>query len=454
MSMHPNDPSHRRTVVIGGGVVGLRTAQLLADAGRLVTLVDSAPALGGLASGWSVDTPRGPVTWDRFYHVVLSSDGRVRRLLDELDVQIHWRTVSSEMLSDNVVMPMSSVLDLLRLPVLRPLDRLRVGVTVLGGGLLPLTNRTDGVTAAKWLRRMSGARAYSDLWQPMLRAKLGVMENAASAVFIRSTFQRLLWARLRGASGDRFGWIEGGYAEVLRIWSDALRKAGVEIRLSTTVDSIRRADGRWDVSLSGECVHFDEVVLCTAGPAAAQFAKQTNQGALPEAWKTLDKIPYLGCVCAFLVLRRAVTGAYLTYVRDAAPYTAIVEMTNLVDPEAVGGSHVVYLPYYTHPQDPIFARDPGEIATTFAADLIDRYPGLVPDDVVSSDTSKAKYVMPVPVPGALSRPIPPRSGLAGLYLASSAQILNGTLNVESSLQISEAAVACILGDTSGERRRL
>lgn len=429
--------------------MGLRTAQLLTEAGRLVTLVDAAPAIGGLASGWQVATPQGPVTWDRFYHVVLSSDARVRSLMGELGISIHWRTVSSEILANAVVMPMSSVLDLLRLPALHPMDRLRVGATVLLGGLIPITRRTDTTTAAQWLRRASGARAYRDLWQPMLRAKLGMMEDVASAVFIRSTFRRLVWARLRGTSGDRFGWIDGGYTNVLKKWSQKLQEQGVEIRLSTTVDALQ-ADGQtWKVSLGGEQESFDDVALCTAGPAAARFAKDAARGELPPPWMSLDTIPYLGCICVLAVLRRAVTGAYLTYIRDDAPYTAIVEMTNLVDPEAVGGSHVIYLPYYTDPKDPMFERKPEDIAAEFVADLIQRYPALSAADILSCDTSKARYVMPVPVPGALSRPIPPRSGLPGLYLASSAQILNGTLNVESSLQICESAVACMLEDNPG-----
>ena len=66
---------------------------------------------------------------------------------------------------------------------------------------------------------------------------------------------------------------------------------------------------------------------------------------------------YLGCVCVSVVLRSRVTGGYLTYVTDETPYTAVVEMTNLVDPEhsgQTGGKHLVYLPRYCAPDDPAF----------------------------------------------------------------------------------------------------
>ena len=63
----------RRTVIVGGGMLGLGLARKLA-ADRDVIVLEAAPNLGGLASAWTLDTPTGPVRWDRFYHVVLSGD--------------------------------------------------------------------------------------------------------------------------------------------------------------------------------------------------------------------------------------------------------------------------------------------------------------------------------------------------------------------------------------------
>ena len=56
--------------VVGGGVLGMTVALRLAQQGHDVTLLESAPAIGGLASPEFI----GDVTWDRFYHVMLLSD--------------------------------------------------------------------------------------------------------------------------------------------------------------------------------------------------------------------------------------------------------------------------------------------------------------------------------------------------------------------------------------------
>ena len=60
--------------VVGGGLLGLTAALRLAQGGARVTVFEAAPQSGGLASAWTIETPTGPLTWDRFYHVTLASD--------------------------------------------------------------------------------------------------------------------------------------------------------------------------------------------------------------------------------------------------------------------------------------------------------------------------------------------------------------------------------------------
>jgi peptidoglycan/xylan/chitin deacetylase (PgdA/CDA1 family) len=164
--------------------------------------------------------------------------------------------------------------------------------------------------------------------------------------------------------------------------------------------------------------------------------------------RALDRVPYVGCVCVSVVLHRPVTGGYLTYVTDETPYTAVVEMTNLVDAEHVGGRHLVYLPRYCAPGDPMFAEATeaggAAVAERAVADLLTRYPHLSGEDVLATKVAAARHVMPVPVPGRGADAPPVRTGLPGLYLASSAQVTDGTLNVETTLALAETALGEIL----------
>ncbi len=438
--------SAHRTVVVGGGMLGAAVAEGLAAAGREVVLLEASGSLGGLASAWTIDTAQGPLVWDRFYHVVLGQDARVIALLGRLGLaaDLHFSTVRSELLAGGRVHPMSSVLDLLRLPVLDPVSRVRVGATVGLGAVLPVAGG-DRTTSARWLRRWSGRRATDALWLPLLRAKLGASAERASARFIRSTFRRLLVARLRGGDGDRFGWVDGGYAAVLERLAIELDGAGVDVRTSSPVTALARDGATWRVTTPDGDIGCDEVVLTTPGPVARRLAADVA----PQAFSTgLDRVPYLGCVCVSVVLRRPVTGSYLTYVTDDTPYTAVVEMTNLVDVARTGGLHLVYLPRYCPPDDPAFDQDEQVLAESYLSDLLRRYPRLTRDDVLGTRVAKARHVMPVPVPGRGADRPPVRTGADGLYLASSAQVTDGTLNVETTLRLAQEALAEILGSGS------
>jgi protoporphyrinogen oxidase len=147
----------------------------------------------------------------------------------------------------------------------------------------------------------------------------------------------------------------------------------------------------------------------------------------------MTQVEYLGVICPSVVLKRPVTGAYITYVTDPKPFTAVIEMTALVDPAEMNGNTLVYLPRYTEPDDPAFAATDDELRAEFLGAFLEMY-GLDESDVLAFAVSRARYVMPVPTPGYADRVPPVRTSVPGLFALGSAQITVGTLNVEQTLQ--------------------
>ena len=73
-----------RIAVVGGGMTGISAALRLGQEPNLeVTLIEKADHLGGLSDYFSW----GPVTWDRFYHVVLSTDVVLIGFLSDLGLE-------------------------------------------------------------------------------------------------------------------------------------------------------------------------------------------------------------------------------------------------------------------------------------------------------------------------------------------------------------------------------
>jgi protoporphyrinogen oxidase len=415
-----------RWAVVGGGMMGAVAARRLGAAGADVVLYEAAPSLGGLTSAWSLTDD---VVWDRFYHVILGTDRRVLALLDELgDCPVEWGVSAAACYAEGRALPASSALELIRLPFLGPLAKLRIALTVLRAGLTASGDRFDRVTSARWLRRWSGRQATERLWLPLLRAKLGRSAERASAVFIWSTIRRLVSARLEGRAADRFGFVRGGYATVLGALAERLRADGVEVRVGTPVDSVLSAGDQLEVRAAGERRSFDRVLVTAAGPLAARLCPQLGH----DEQERLTAVEYLGVICPSVLLRRPVTGAYITYVTDPKPFTAVIEMTALVPP--LGGHHLVYLPRYTAPDDPAFTASDEEIRAAFLPAFLEMY-GVSAEDVVAFKVAKARHVMPVPTPGYTAPPV--RTSVPGLFTLGSAQITVGTLNVEQTLTLLE-----------------
>lgn len=426
-----------RWAVVGGGMLGASAARRLRATGADVVLYESAEALGGLTSTWQLPVPGGgPVSWDRFYHVILGTDRRVIELIEEIGAgELVWNRSKAACYTDGRALPASSAAELLGLPMLGPVAKLRIGLTVAWAALWSSGERFDRLTATRWLRRWSGRQATERLWLPLLRAKLGRSAENASAVFIWSTIRRLVSARAQGRDADRFGHVRGGYATVLGALATRLAAEGIEVRTGSRVTAIRSVSGSGllEVDVQGaDTAAYDRVLVTTASPLTARLCP----GLTAAEKARMREVEYLGVLCPSVLLRRPVTGAYITYITDPKPFTAVIEMTALVDPAELGGHTLVYLPRYTEPDDPAFDRTDEELRTEFLHAFLPMY-DLAEEDVVSFAVAKARYVMPVPTPGYPQRVPAVRTTVPGLFALGSAQITVGTLNVEQTLKLLE-----------------
>jgi hypothetical protein len=65
------------------------------------------------------------------------------------------------------------------------------------------------------------------------------------------------------------------------------------------------------------------------------------------------------------------------------------------------------------------------------------HPDLSPDDVAAFRVSRARYVFTLPTLGYSDRLPSPETAVPGLYIVNSSHIVNGTLNVNETIQVAE-----------------
>lgn len=423
--------------VLGGGLMGLVVALRLAQAGQKVTVLEAKPDLGGLASAWRLLD----FTWDRHYHVTLLSDERLRCLLEELGIEesIRWVETKTGFLTDGKLYSMSNSWEFLTFPPLSLWEKSRLALTILHAARVKDGAELEKIQVAEWLRKWSGRGVFQKIWLPLLKAKLGDAYQRVSAAFIWTTINRMYRARRSGLKKEMFGYVPGGYAVVLDRLRSQLEELGVEVRTACPVRRVEAEQGgRVRVAYeSGDAGSFDKAVLTAPSSRVGRMCPDLQ----PEERARHDQVEYLGILCASLVLKSGLDRYYVTNITESeVPFTAVIEMTALVDPAELGGRRLVYLPRYVTADDEAWAWSDDELQERFLQALERLYPDFSRDDLLAFRVSRVKEVMALPTL-EYSRTVPPtRTTLDNLFVVNSAQITKGTLNVNEVIEVAENAI--------------
>ncbi len=430
--------------ILGGGITGLTSAFYLLRAGARVTLVESRPQLGGLTTYFDF----GPFSWDKFYHCILTSDRPLLQFIDDLGLrdEMRWTETKVGFFTGGRLHSMSSTLDFLKFPPLSLWEKFRLGLGVLYASRIKDGRKLEQIPMAEWLTKVFGRGNYEKMWAPLLRCKLGASREEASAAFIWATIFRLYSTRGRDSGQkEKLGYVRGGYYTVLSRLVAEIRRMGGQILTGVPVKELQsRADGGIDfVTTQGRRMSFDRAIATTPSHILAGLAPELDSAYLER----LRKVKYLGIVCAVLLLRRKLSPFYVTNLtEETLPFTGVIEMTNLISMEETRGRHLVYLPKYTSPGDPLFEAADDEVWSLFHEHLKKICPNLRDDDVEKKFIFRERLVQPLPVLNYSQLAPEMQSNLPGLLVANSTQIINSTLNNNEMVKIALRAVELALAE--------
>ena len=459
-----------KIAIVGSGFLGLTLALRLSEAGNRVTVYESAPEIGGLASAWQI----GDVVWDKHYHVTLLSDAFTRKIVEEIGLadEFEWVETKTGFYTDGKLVSMSNTLEFLQFPPLDLISKFRLGATIFYASRVKDWKALEKVSVEDWLTKLSGKKTFEKMWKPLLKAKLGEAYQQTSAAFIWATIQRMYAARNSGLKREMFGYVRGGYARVLEKFGWYLRKKGVEIRLNSRVSEIEKLESgkliltaedaeiaeknrkilkettariatigsqmRSNLKNSASSAinnssEFDLVILTCPSNIAAKILPQLTENEKEK----LSNIKYQGIVCASVLMKKSLSEFYVTNITDETPFTGIIEMSALVDKKEFGENALVYLPKYVAPDDELFEKTDAEIEEVFLSALEKMYPHFDKKDVVDFKISRVRQVFPLPTLEYSANVPDVCTSLENVFVVNSAQITNGTLNVNETVILAE-----------------
>jgi protoporphyrinogen oxidase len=322
------------------------------------------------------------------------------------------------------------------------IDKFRLGLTIFAASKIKNWQRLERIPVADWLTKWSGKRVFEKIWLPLLKAKLGENYKNTSAAFIWSTIQRMYAARKSGLKKEMFGYVTGGYEKVNDRFAKHLSDIGINIQYNAAVKNIKRnLQGKLEVTANGSMQSFDEVISTLSSRESVQIA----EGLTEQEIQQHRAIKYLGVICPSILLKQPISPYYVTNITDSwPPFTGIIEMTALIDKDEIKGNNLVYLPKYVEPGDELFDKSADELRNLFLGSLYKMYPNLSKDDLLFWGVSKARIVFALPTINYSKKVPGVRTSLGNYYIINSAQIINGTLNVNETIQVAENKLKEIL----------
>jgi protoporphyrinogen oxidase len=434
-----------RAVVIGGGPAGIRAAHQLVKRGAQVTLLESAPVLGGLASSFELDGLR----IERYYHFVCRGDDHLVAALSEIGLshKLRWRASRMAYFADGTLYPFLTPLELLRFKPLGLADRIRAGIAVKRAQRMSEAELAPQA-AVPWLTRMFGASAYRVIWEPLLRYKFAEHAPAISAAWIWARMVRLSRSRV-SPWREELGYLEGGSQLVLDGLGRDFAARGGRVVLNAPAEAIVLEGGRaTGVRVAGETLPADAVISTVTIPRFTRLAAELPQ----EYLARLARIPTIGIFCLFLRLSRSLTPFFWVNTNDRrVPFAGMIEYTNLNPLPELGGDTVLYVPQYLSADDPRYSQSDDDVLRAYLDGLALIQPAFDRRWVRHSAVFRDRFAQPICLTDYKETTPGVRTPAPNLFVTDSCQLHPHDRTISGSFGLGlEAAQAAL---EAGEERR-
>ncbi len=429
--------------IIGGGIMGICIGYFLSQRGVSVEIFEASPNPGGLAGAITLEDG---TQVDRFYHAILSSDRHLHALCSELGIadRLRFRDTGMGFFYKGQIHSMNTVLEFLRFPPLGWIDRFRLGFTVLYAQFIRDWQKLENISVEKWLVGLSGQRTYKNIWLPMLKAKFDGNFDQTPATYIWSRLVRMKSTRSGANQKEQAGHLIGGYMTLIQAMIERIKASGGLLHLGEPVNKIiienNQAIG---IQVKDEIHMFDKLVSTLPSPIFQQLIPDSNS----EYRQFLAQTQFLGIVCPLMVLDRPLSGYWtLNLTDDNIPFTGVIETTSYIDPKFVNGHHLVYLPKYTAPNNPLQKMTNEEIKVLWIKYLKEIFPQFDQKWIRYFLIHRERYVEPLHLLNGTNLIPSIQTPIENLFLATNAQIYPALTNGESICQKAREISLMVIGD--------
>lgn len=412
-------------------------------AGYRVTILESAPEFGGLASSFRLEGY--PV--ERFYHFICRSDQHLLNLVNELGLsdKIHWRQTRTAFYYNGRFYSFGTPFDLLRFSAVPWFQRFRFGIHILRSRYRSQWRWLDQIPARPWLIENIGEQAYDVIWHPLLKVKFGAYHDRISAAWLWHRIWRVAQSRRRLWEREMFGCLEHGSATLVDWLVDWIRKQpGADLRTGAQAQPFEVAEGRvTEVRVGETTMRCDAVISTAALPALSQLVPAQSG----PYFERVRQVQYIGVVCMLLSLNRSLSPNFWTNINDPRiSFNGVIEQTNLNQNLRDAGLNVVYIPFYLPTDEPRYTFSDDALFAEYSAMLRLITPTFDDSWIKECHVFRSPHAQPVFTTGFAGLMPGHRSPIRGLYITDSTQFYPEDRTLSAAIEQGRKVARMIVDD--------
>jgi protoporphyrinogen oxidase len=312
-------------------------------------------------------------------------------------------------------------------------DKFRLGMLTLGvdvRGGIPDVDAYDDLaeyehdTVREFVAEHTTRSVYENFVDPLLDGKYGDRKAEISAAWFLGR------VRFRGERdplrGEILGYFDGGFGVLLDALVDAVGRENITTGARVT-----------DLAVSDGTV--ESLTVERAGTATTHAVDAAVVAAMPNVLEHLTgyacEVDFQGAVCGLATMEESLLESYWLNVAHDAPFGALVEHTNFVDPDRYGGDRLLYVAAYVQDdEEDLWRMDDDEVRETWLSEIESMFPDFDRETVSELRIARNPRAAPIYERGYLDLVVPYHLDSAvgeGVYyagMASEAQYPERSLN--------------------------
>lgn len=399
--------------IIGAGFTGLAAAYELQKKGHTVTVFERDQDPGGLAIGYKEKA--WDWTLEKHYHHWFTNDHFVLNLAKEINHHIIIKRPKTSVFIKGKSYQLDSPQAILTFSQLPLVDRLRMSLVLGFLRFNPFWKPLEKINAIRFLSMTMGKKAFSLLWEPQLRNKMGKYAEEISLVWF--------WTRINKRTSS-LAYPEGGFLTFAQHLAEEIKQQKgtfyFQSEIIELIDSDKTTVKTKNKYGKEEIFEFDRVIVTLP---SFLFLKITPQ--LPDEYRNkLIKLRGLGASNMVLRLSQPflTDGTYwLSICEKNSPVMVVVQHTNLIDKKHFNNEHLLYVGNYLEPTSPEFTMTKEELLKHYDSTLVKINPDYK-NALINYEVFRAPFAQPI-VPTNYSHLIPAfTTPLDHVYLANIEQV--------------------------------